>query len=96
MIATIGYTGTDQTTITYISNTYSSYTGNDYDDIYIKTSETLNEMSLRRLRELMFVPRKTHIKKSFPIIKKQINIRNQLPIKFRICDNNKLENNELK
>ena len=63
---------------TYVE-TYSISRYPDYDWI----SETVTEASLRRLKELIFIPIKLRLVKIPLVQKKQINIRNQLPRKIR-------------
>lgn len=95
MIATLGWTSTDATTYTdctltrcnstdgwAISSTTITSSDNAIDN-FVKSDD---ELSLDRLKALMFVPRKIELKHKHYRKSHSIVIRNTLPRKIRIED----------
>ena len=53
-------------------------------DLHYIIDESLNALSLKKLRELMFIPVKVQINRSFNPKNHNLTIRNQLPQRIRI------------
>lgn len=82
MIAGCGFTNTR-----YFLNDYYLVQSNGLEAIDVSFEKSLTELSLERLRELMFVPRKIQLKPIYN--RKPLNrlIRNNLPQRIRLNEN---------
>lgn len=85
MIAISRWTSNDQTTITDLRVSNYSYTiTHNRCDIPIIVEKTLNQLSLEKLKESIFIPRKIELKRMYKPIFNKIVIRNSLPMKIKI------------